>query len=753
MKRYNVLLLLIISVTCLKAQISLGGTPYSFTHTVGDSIPTLVLPYVNVDSLLQVDALDTSLHPFRFGFAHEVIISPDNAGIWETLPDSSMLWRLGITSPGAYALNLLFDDFYLPTGLELFVYNSDTTTILGAFTAANNKPYRKFSTAQIMGDFIFLELYIPSSVAETYAMHLFNVVHDYVNFFSIRSGGGDRSAPCQINIACENGNIWQDVKRSVVLIMMGNGYCSGALINQTAPPDPFDPDQYNQLLFTASHCFLGGYDPGNWLFYFNYESVECEPTTNGSLDQTSSGAELLVYEQPITSTDISLLSVSTQIPDSFNVYYAGWDRNQFYGESTICIHHPQAEVKKIAYDNNAPPGYFNDFKYLINFDDGDVEYGSSGAPLFTNSGLIIGQVHAGLNDNFCEDSHDVIYGKFYQSWDNLSQYLDPAGLSPNFLLGSDPGCTDQYAYNYNPDAKNDDGSCYGEEGDINLDGCVNVIDVVLLVDFVLNQTGWDDYEFWAGDKDDNGSLNGADLLLLVDYILNNPTCTGVSQRADSNSFITFNHMESLSRGISDITEIILSTENEVRAAHFEFEFQGLDILEVYMVDEFTDMSLDWTTRGDTLAILFYGAEGQAIQQGSHTVVLIESSGALGRDTSANIGYFSGEYASDADHLYMITLGDEGQQTQFIPNRFALHQPYPNPFNPVTTISFDLPEEAMVNLSVYNLNGELVTVLKSGLEFAGSYEIKWEAKNLSSGLYFIRLSSGDYVKIHKVLLLK
>jgi hypothetical protein len=97
----------------------------------------------------------------------------------------------------------------------------------------------------------------------------------------------------------------------------------------------------------------------------------------------------------------------------------------------------------------------------------------------------------------------------------------------------------------------------------------------------------------------------------------------------------------------------------------------------------------------------------------------------------------------------------------IPTRYALYQNYPNPFNSSTTISFDLPEPSFVTLKVYNMLGQEVTTLISEKEYAaGTQTIRWNASDVSSGIYFYRLLVKDaqsgvqrFQQVNKLLLLK
>lgn len=86
-------------------------------------------------------------------------------------------------------------------------------------------------------------------------------------------------------------------------------------------------------------------------------------------------------------------------------------------------------------------------------------------------------------------------------------------------------------------------------------------------------------------------------------------------------------------------------------------------------------------------------------------------------------------------------------------KFSLSQNYPNPFNPSTTISFALPEQAEVKLSVYNSIGEEVAELLNEEVAAGFHTVNFNAGNLSSGLYFYKITYGNHVKVNKMMLLK
>ena len=89
-----------------------------------------------------------------------------------------------------------------------------------------------------------------------------------------------------------------------------------------------------------------------------------------------------------------------------------------------------------------------------------------------------------------------------------------------------------------------------------------------------------------------------------------------------------------------------------------------------------------------------------------------------------------------------------------PESFSLDRAYPNPFNPTTTISFGLPETINVILEVYDIKGRIVSNIIDNINMdAGYHSAAWNADSHSSGVYFVKLHAGSYVKTQKIMLLK
>ena len=94
----------------------------------------------------------------------------------------------------------------------------------------------------------------------------------------------------------------------------------------------------------------------------------------------------------------------------------------------------------------------------------------------------------------------------------------------------------------------------------------------------------------------------------------------------------------------------------------------------------------------------------------------------------------------------------------LPEAFVLHANYPNPFNPVTTIEFELPEAAAVRLEVFDMMGRRVATLVDGQLDAGRHSTNWNARSdagspVASGVYIYRMQAGSFVAVEQMILMK
>jgi hypothetical protein len=97
--------------------------------------------------------------------------------------------------------------------------------------------------------------------------------------------------------------------------------------------------------------------------------------------------------------------------------------------------------------------------------------------------------------------------------------------------------------------------------------------------------------------------------------------------------------------------------------------------------------------------------------------------------------------------------DVDQTKPVLPKKFVLEQNYPNPFNPSTTIKYSLKEDGIVNLSIYNILGEMIEQPINQYMEKGNYSFNFNASRLSSGVYFYKISINDFSAIKKMVVTK
>lgn len=125
-----------------------------------------------------------------------------------------------------------------------------------------------------------------------------------------------------------------------------------------------------------------------------------------------------------------------------------------------------------------------------------------------------------------------------------------------------------------------------------------------------------------------------------------------------------------------------------------------------------------------------------------------------RATSSDSTIFAGaENVAPGVHEYSFPLVGIKDPGGNIPKEFALHQNYPNPFNPTTYINYDIPKISNVTITVFDIRGREVAVLVNEVKQAGSYNISFNASSLASGVYFYKISAGDFNKTMKMILIK
>jgi hypothetical protein len=127
------------------------------------------------------------------------------------------------------------------------------------------------------------------------------------------------------------------------------------------------------------------------------------------------------------------------------------------------------------------------------------------------------------------------------------------------------------------------------------------------------------------------------------------------------------------------------------------------------------------------------------------------------DAVTNIGPNDLENQNFQNYIY-VNNAVLGQIVNNIPVKYSLNQNYPNPFNPVTTIDYILPENGLVNITIFDMMGREINTLLNSSQTAGYKSIQWNATNnqsdaVSAGIYLYRIKVEDFIQTKKMVLLK
>lgn len=440
-----------------RSQISKGGTPHSFTKTNLERNVHKIDLFADVSLMIENDVkTEADIAPHKIGFTIPTNYTPENSGSWFDLENGDRIWKMEIESSNAEALAVYFTDFKLADDAELFLYDKTRTQVLGAFTSDNNVRSGLFATQLIAGDIVVFEYYEPAVARGINPFVISEIGYVYRDSGYDTYKGFNSSGDCEVNINCAEGQNWQEQKRGVTRIQVKSGntlsWCTGSLVNNTRR-------DLTPYLLTASHCGLNASasDYENWVFYFNYESEDCDDPANEPDLQTMTGSSLISKAEDGTTigSDFKLLLLNEEVPDEYNPYFNGWSRTLSASPNGVSIHHPAGDIKKISY--YASPLISSNYDAVTDNPDGlywrvvwaettnghgVTEGGSSGSPIFNDEGLIVGTLTGGRASCSQLTAPDY-YGKFSFSWESngitddkrLKPWLDPDNRNLESLSG------------------------------------------------------------------------------------------------------------------------------------------------------------------------------------------------------------------------------------------------------------------------------------------------------------------------------
>ncbi|MEM6722610.1 MAG: T9SS type A sorting domain-containing protein [Bacteroidota bacterium] len=440
------------------AQITVQGEPASFSYGLEQLQAEALMPALNMRLINQENAIreQNGKNP-AVGEILPADLKPSNAGQWTNLPGGGKIWRLKVSTDDALATTLYFDGFNLPEGGLLWVYTEDHREVTGAFSHLNNPDNGIFSTGMIDADHTIVEYFVPDGISTNEdPFRIKGVGHAYRGVPNQLAKGFGDSDPCQVNANCAEGDNWEDQKNSVARIIVVLGaqqfLCTGSVVNNTS-------SDCTPYFLTAWHCAEGvtNADLANWVFYFNYEAPGCSnPASEAGLNnEFLVGATMRSNSADgggNSGSDFLLIELTSNIPNSYNVYYAGWDRGNASSSSGTSIHHPSGDIMKIStYSSNLLSTSWGGtvagthWRVVWNGTSnghGVTEGGSSGSAIYGSNGLIKGTLTGG--GSFCTSTGSPdAYGKLSYSWASngtqnnrrLSPWLDPVGSGQTTLQG------------------------------------------------------------------------------------------------------------------------------------------------------------------------------------------------------------------------------------------------------------------------------------------------------------------------------
>lgn len=421
--------------------------------------------------MLEDDEREKNGELYRIGRSIPSNINPIFSGEWKINNDGSRTWNLRVKATGAEALSFLFSKFELYGQTTFEIRNTDGYIVHKPMTAEDVMSHKMQNAALCFGDDLVLILNEPANTQAS-DISIDRVIYNYRSTGNPNATKINESDPCEVNINCSPvGDSWQDEKDGVarIYIVEGNsaGWCTGSLINNTA-------QDCKPYFLTALHCGVNtsANNMNNWRFYFRYESPNCNnPNSAGSLDDHyvtgclriadsddgggNSGSDFLLVKLGNNNNETSV--VNTLKSSSFSGYWNGWKAATSSTQGGAGIHHPAGDIKKISTFNGTTQstswgsagGSHWQMSWSSNSNGhGVTEGGSSGSPLFNNSGLIVGTLTGG--SSFCNNpTSPDLYGKMSYHWtsngtannERLKPWLDPTNSNVTTLIGSYDPCS------------------------------------------------------------------------------------------------------------------------------------------------------------------------------------------------------------------------------------------------------------------------------------------------------------------------
>lgn len=305
----------------------------------------------------------------------------------------------------------------------------------------------------------------------------------------------------------------------------------------------------------------------------------------------------------------------------------------------------------------------------------------------------------------------------------------------------------------------------GFYGDVNGDGCLDILDILLVVDHIIGRDSLEGEAFLRADlapwisgtpePNPDGVVNVQDLSLLQNIILTGVYPNGTEINACSfvittpaGGYNTNAQQTNIYISRNGIT-IYLDSEAEIRGVQAEFSNTGNYSGDIKIN---TSLGQGYYYSGDNkLRVLLYDRSGmKTLSSGNNFLANIPFPVENPQDVTVEKIIL---ISSANERLFENKLEIKYQDPPPLPLEFNLYQNFPNPFNPGTRIAYSIPRDEMVTIKVFDLLGNEIQTLVNEFQTQNYYEILFNAENLSSGIYFYQMKAGEFVQTKKMILLR
>lgn len=423
----------------VKTKIFPQGIPSARIALKTQQIPVkLVEAPAELDGLLKDHEKD---NPTEYGnqFAVSKKVDLDVLANASATEENGMVtFVLALEAQKALNMSVQFSDFVLSENTVLSIYTERELT--DSIRAKENNPQHIWATRVYQGNKLTITLKLPANERKKVALKIGGVSFGFKKFGTDFFGNVGTSVACNIDVVCPEAVGWENERNSVALIVVdGNESCTGSLIMNTGNTNiPY--------FLTANHCLSG--NVANWVFQFQTWSATCGFNSGWREDIQFNGATLRANN---AASDFALLELNNVPPAGSGITYSGWNRNTATPNGAVGLHHPAGDLMKFSRDFD-PLGISSwggtNNHWVAVFEQGTVQHGSSGSPLYDMNHRIVGQLHGDQQNqgNFCAQRRGE-YGRFDFSWTGagsnntrLSNWLDPGNTGAATMNTSNIDC-------------------------------------------------------------------------------------------------------------------------------------------------------------------------------------------------------------------------------------------------------------------------------------------------------------------------